>query len=57
MTGISEIIASQHEYYLTHTTRDIDFRIENLKKLKDTILRYENKLYESPEKGSRQVFI
>jgi aldehyde dehydrogenase (NAD+) len=50
MTGISEIIASQHEYYLTHTTRDIDFRIANLKKLKDTILKYENKLYESLKK-------
>ena len=50
MTGISEIIAAQHEYYLTHATRDIDFRIENLKKLKDAILKYENRLYDSLKK-------
>jgi aldehyde dehydrogenase (NAD+) len=50
MTNISKIIASQYEYYLTHETRDIDFRIENLKKLKSVILKYQNKLSDSLKK-------
>lgn len=50
MTDISRIIASQREYYLTHATRSIDFRIENLKKLKQAILKYENRLYDSLKK-------
>ncbi len=40
----AEIIAAQRKYYLTHATRNIDFRIENLIKLKGAILKYENQL-------------
>lgn len=50
MTDISRIISSQREYYLTYATRSIDFRIENLKKLKQAILKYENRLYDSLKK-------
>lgn len=50
MRGISSIIAAQREYYLTCATRDIDFRIDNLKKLKGAILKYENRLYDSLKK-------
>ena len=50
MISISNIITAQREYYLTHATRDIDFRIENLKKLKGAILKYENKLYDALKK-------
>lgn len=50
MRGIPSIIAAQREYYLTCATRDIDFRIDNLKKLKGAILKYENRLYDSLKK-------
>lgn len=50
MTDISKTISAQREYYLTHATRNIDFRIDNLKKLKAAILKYESKLYESLKK-------
>jgi len=50
MTDISRIISSQREYYFTHATRSIDFRIKNLKKLKQAILKYEDRLYDSLKK-------
>lgn len=47
ITNIQTIIESQREFFLTHTTKDINFRLENLQKLKKAILKYEGKLNEA----------
>lgn len=48
--GMTEIIESQRDYFLTHETKDFNFRIENLKKLKRAILKYEDRIYEALRK-------
>lgn len=56
MDNIKEILNLQRKYFYTGETKDIDFRIEQLKKLKTAILKYEGEicaalnkdLYKSP---------
>lgn len=44
---IESLVKSQRAFFLTNATKDLDFRIGNLKKLKTAILRYENKIAEA----------
>ena len=48
---MDEIVKSANEnqrtFFLTHKTKSIDFRIEQLKRLKKAILIYEDRLYEA----------
>jgi aldehyde dehydrogenase (NAD+) len=43
-TIIESIVKSQRSFFATHNTKSLDFRIDNLKKFKAAILRYENKI-------------
>ncbi|MBQ0736093.1 aldehyde dehydrogenase [Aquimarina celericrescens] len=42
-----EIINQQRAFFNTHTTKNISFRIKELKRLKDILKKNENQLYES----------
>ena len=44
---IQEIIQSQREFYSTGSSRDIAFRIKNLKRLQTAITTYEERIYEA----------
>lgn len=48
-TTISAIIKKQKEYFLGQNTKDISFRIENLKRLKATIKKYEDDILNALE--------
>jgi acyl-CoA reductase-like NAD-dependent aldehyde dehydrogenase len=48
--NIPKIIVSQKNFYLTHATRDISFRIDNLFRLKQTILKHELEIFDSLKK-------
>lgn len=41
---IPEIVASQRGFFATHTTKALDYRIKALRRLREAILRYENRL-------------
>jgi len=43
----TEIIKKQRDYFNSNQTKNIDFRIEQLKKLKSIIQRQESALYEA----------
>ena len=45
--SIHEIVVKQREYFLTGATLDVKFRIAQLKKLKEAILRNESKITEA----------
>jgi aldehyde dehydrogenase (NAD+) len=44
---IESIVKSQHNYFATHCTKSLNFRMENLKKLKAVIIKYDNKIAEA----------
>ncbi len=44
---IQQNYQKQNEFYSSYKTREIKFRIESLKKLKASILKYQDKLYEA----------
>ena len=44
---VEQTVEDQTRFFFTHTTKDIDFRLEQLKKLKKAILAYEDRLYEA----------
>ena len=44
MERIPEIVASQRRYFATHKTRELSYRLEMLRKLRDAIVRYEQRL-------------
>jgi len=46
-TTIENILHGQRTFFATHRTKDIDFRIEQLKKFKAAILKYETKIAEA----------
>ena len=50
INNAQKVIESQRDFFQTQTTKDINFRLENLKKLKKAILKYEPKLNESLKK-------
>ncbi|PKL39856.1 MAG: aldehyde dehydrogenase family protein [Spirochaetae bacterium HGW-Spirochaetae-1] len=45
--NVAETLDSQRSFFLTQRTKDVKFRIENLKKLKKAILKYEDDLFEA----------
>ena len=47
---IKELFVLQKEFYKTHTTKDIKFRIESLKKLKEGIIKHEDDIYDALKK-------
>ena len=46
-TDIESIVKSQHNYFATHCTKSLNFRMENLKKFKSVIIKYDNKIAEA----------
>jgi aldehyde dehydrogenase (NAD+) len=46
-TSISAILEKQREFFRTHRSKDVDFRIEQLRRLKDAVLAYEDKITEA----------
>ena len=50
ITNINTIVETQREFFQTHATKDVNFRLENLKKLRKAILKYEGKLNEALKK-------
>jgi len=56
---IESLVSAQRAFFNTHTTRDLEFRIGNLKKFRAAILKYETKiadalwldLHKSPEEA------
>ncbi len=44
---IEEMLKSHRSFFSTHTTKDIHFRLRELKRFRSTILRYENKIAEA----------
>ena len=54
MHDIPRILQDQRDFFLTHKTKDPDFRIEQLKTLKKAILAYEARLYEAFWKDLRK---
>lgn len=42
---ISRVNKAQEKFFKTHQTREVDFRLDNLKKMKQLLLTYENQLY------------
>lgn len=50
INNIQSIVDSQRDYFLSQATRDINFRLENLMKLKKAILKYEHNINEALKK-------
>ncbi len=44
---INEVFEKQRKYFFTHQTKDVDFRLEQLKKLKNAILKNEDAISEA----------
>ena len=44
---IRGIIKAQREFYNTGVSRDVDFRVKSLKRLRSAIMAYEDRLYEA----------
>ncbi len=47
MNSISDIVTKQREFYLTNRTRDVRFRVEQMKLLKQNIIKYESRIIEA----------
>ena len=41
------LVEKQRQFFLTHVTRDVKFRLQALKKLKKTIIEWEPKICEA----------
>lgn len=50
MTNIENIMKKQRAFFDTHKTKDVNFRIEQLKKLKQAIITRENDICKALEK-------
>ncbi len=50
INNIQTIVNAQRDFFLTHATRDVNFRLENLIKLKKALLKYEERLNEALKK-------
>ena len=56
MGYLEEVLKSQKDYFKTDKTKDIDFRIEQLKKLKSTIKENEDRILEALKKDLNKSF-
>ncbi len=45
--SIDTLVSKQRQYFLSHTTKSIDFRLTQLKKLKQAIIESESAIYEA----------
>ena len=54
MKDLPQQLQNQRDYFLTHKTKDLEFRVEQLKILKKAILKYEDRLYEAFWKDLRK---
>ena len=45
--SINNIVLRQREYFLTNETKSIDFRLEQLKKLKRAVEKYSDDIYDA----------
>jgi len=54
MESIPSILKSQRDFFNTHRTKDLEFRVEQLRILKKAILAYEDRLYEAFWKDLRK---
>jgi len=58
---ISHLITNQRFFFSTHTTKNIDFRIQQLKKLKAVVAKYEteisNALYKDLKKSTQEAYL
>ncbi|MDR0712270.1 MAG: aldehyde dehydrogenase family protein [Prevotellaceae bacterium] len=45
--AIEKLLDGQHHFFSTHRTKNIDFRLEQLKKLRDAVKRYTTKITEA----------
>lgn len=54
LTHIESVVRLQKDFFLTHQSRSIDFRIQALKKLKSGIIKHEKALYEALWKDLRK---
>ncbi|MCG8337443.1 MAG: aldehyde dehydrogenase [Proteobacteria bacterium] len=52
--NISELLASQRTFFEKGTTLDVDFRLKQLKRLKQAIVQYEQKIFEALHKDLRK---
>ncbi|MCX6285657.1 MAG: aldehyde dehydrogenase [Bacteroidetes bacterium] len=52
--NISSVLQAQREFFFTHKTKDLEFRLEQLKTLRKAILKYEDRLYEAFWKDLRK---
>ena len=48
MKSVSETVADQRAFFASGTTKDVSFRITQLKKLRDAIRRNEKLVYDAP---------
>lgn len=47
MENIENVVANQRAYYLSGITKDLNFRIKNLKKIKELLYKYKDKFKEA----------
>lgn len=52
--NISELLASQRTFFEKGTTLDVSFRLEQLKKLKQAIIKHEQKIFDALHKDLRK---
>ena len=61
ITQVAGLFKDQQEFFASHKTRELDFRIAQLKKLKKAILKYENEvneaLWEDLHKPKEEAFL
>ncbi|MBP8986789.1 MAG: aldehyde dehydrogenase family protein, partial [Spirochaetes bacterium] len=49
-TDLDSTIKLQRKFFLDQKTKDVGFRIESLKKLKNAIIKYEDAIYDALKK-------
>ncbi len=45
--SINNLVSQQREFFLTNATKPIDFRLKQLKKLKQAVLKYQDEIYDA----------
>ncbi|MBQ2852339.1 MAG: aldehyde dehydrogenase [Bacteroidales bacterium] len=45
--SINNIVSNQRDFFLTNETKSIDFRLKQLKKLKQVVVKYQDELYDA----------
>ena len=45
--SVTQIVSRQRDFFLTNETKSIDFRLEQLKKLKSAVEKYSDDIYDA----------